>query len=155
MRDLSRPPVMVRPYCEADMDAVMDIWYQGWHSIAPQLVHPHSEARWRERWVSDIVPNHEIAVAESDHEILGFVTLNSATSELSQLFTRLPEQGRGVGSALINQVKNSCHERIFLFTLEINARSRKFYEKHGFRETGRSTNPLSGLPSVRYEWRDS
>jgi len=81
--------------------------------------------------------------------------LNLETSELSQLFTRLPEQGRGVGTALINWVKNRCHKEIYLFTLEINYRSREFYEKHGFRETGLSTNAISGLPTVGYEWRDT
>ena len=155
MRDIRCHLVLIRQYCEADMDAVIDIWYEGWHSIDPKLVHPHSKDEWRERWVSQIVPQHEIVVAEADREILGFVTLNLETSELSQLFTRLPEQGSGVGTALINWVKKSCHPRIYLFTLEINHRSREFYERHGFRETGLSTNAISGLPSVRYEWRDA
>ena len=124
--------MLIRQYCEADMGAIIDIWYEGWHSIDSKLVHPHSRTEWRDRWVSQITPKHEIAVAESDNEILGFVTLNLETSELSQLFTRLPEQGQGVGTALINWVKNRCHKEIYLFTLEINYRSREFYEKHGF-----------------------
>jgi putative acetyltransferase len=147
--------VIIRKYSEADMDAIIDIWYEGWHSIDAKLVHPQSKIEWRDRWVSQISPKHEIVVAESDNEILGFVTLNPETAELSQLFTRLPEQGRGVGSALINWVKNRCHKGVYLFTLEINYRSRKFYQEHGFRETGLSTNAISGLPTVRYEWRDA
>jgi len=155
MRSVRHHPVLIRKYCQADMDTVIDIWFEGWHSIAPGIVHPHSKPEWRDRWVSQIAPTHEIAVAESGNEISGFVTFNPATSELSQLFTRPPEQGRGVGSALINWVKNRCHKGVYLFTLEINHRSRKFYEKHGFRETGLSTNAISSLPSVRYEWRDA
>ena len=147
--------VIIRQYCEADMGAIIDIWYEGWHSIDSKLVHPHSKTEWGDRWVSQITPTHEVAVAESDNEILGFVTLNLETSELSQLFTRLPEQGRGVGTTLINWAKNRCHKGIYLFTLEINHRSREFYEKHGFRETGMSTNAISGLPTVGYEWRDT
>jgi len=148
-------PLLIRKYCDADMESVIDIWFDGWHSIDPGLIHPHSKSEWRERWVSQIVPTHEIAVAEADNGVLGFVTFNRETSELCQLFTGLPEQGRGVGSALINWVKNCCHDGVYLFTLEINCRSRKFYEKHGFRETGLSTNAISGLPTVRYEWRDT
>lgn len=147
--------MLIRNYCDVDMGEIIDIWFDGWHSIAPGLVHPHSKPEWRDRWVSRIAPTHEIAVAESDNEILGFVTFNPETAELSQLFTRLPEQSRGVGSALINWVKNRCHKGVYLFTLEINYRSRKFYEKHGFRETGLSSNAISGLPTVRYEWRDA
>jgi len=147
--------MLVRKYCAADMDTIIDIWYEGWHSINAKLVHPHSKTEWRYRWVSEITPKHEIAVAESDNEILGFVTLNLETSELSQLFTRLSEQGHGVGTALINWAKNRCQKGIYLFTLEINYLSREFYEKHGFRETGLSTNAISGLPTVRYEWRDA
>jgi len=147
-------PVLIRNYCAADRESVMDIWYDGWHSIAPGLVHPHSRPEWRERWVSQIVPTHEIAVAAAENEVLGFVTFNPQTSELSQLFTRLPELGRGIGGMLINWVKNRCPAGVYLYTLEINHRSRRFYEKHGFRESGLSTNALSGLPTVRYEWRD-
>lgn len=147
--------VIIRKYCEADMDAIIDIWYEGWHAIDPKLVHPHSKAEWRDRWVSRIVPQHEIVVAESDNGILGFITLNPESSELSQIFTKLSQQGHGVGSALINWAKNRCRKGICLFTLEINYRSREFYEKHGFRETGLSTNAISGLPTVRYEWRGS
>jgi len=147
--------MLVRKYCAADMVTIIDIWYEGWHSINAKLVHPHSKTEWRYRWVSEITPKHEIAVAESDNEILGFVTLNLETSELSQLFTRLSEQGHGVGTALINWAKNRCQKGIYLFTLEINYRSREFYEKHGFRETGLSTNAISGLPTVRYEWRNT
>ena len=147
--------MLIRKYCAADMTAIMDIWYQGWHSIDPALVHPHSKTEWRDRWISQIMPTHETLVAESDNDILGFVTFNRETAELTQLFTKLSEQGRGVGSALINRVKNSCPGGIYLFTLEINSRSRKFYHEHGFRETGLSSNPLSGLPTVRYEWPDA
>ncbi len=146
--------MIVRQYHEADMDAVIDIWYEGWYSIDPKLVHPQSKTEWRYRWDSQIIPKHEIAVSESDDEILGFITLNLETCELSQIFTRLPEQGRGIGSALINWAKNRCHAGIYLFTLEINHRSREFYKKHGFTETGLSTNPISGLPRIRYEWRN-
>jgi len=152
---IGRLLVLIRQYCEADMDAILDIWYEGWHSIDPKLVHPHSKSEWRDRWVSQIIPRHEIVVAESDNEILGFITLNLETAELTQLFTKLPEQGHGVGSALIDWAKNRCHKGIYLFTLEINHRSREFYEKHGFRETSMSTNAISGLPTVRYEWRDA
>lgn len=148
-------PVLIRKYCEADMNTIIDIWYEGWHSIAPGLVHPHSKPEWRDRWVSQITPAHEIVVAESDNEILGFVALNLETAELTQLFTKLPAQGRGVGSALINWVKNRCHNGVYLFALGINYRSRKFYQEHGFRETSLSSNAISGLPSVRYEWREA
>ena len=155
MRGVRGHPVLIRKYCEADMNTIIDIWYEGWHSIDSRLVHPHSKSRWRDRWVSQITPTHEIVVAESDDEILGFVTLNRETAELTQLFTKLSAQGRGVGSALINCVKNSGHKGVYLFTLEINYLSRKFYQEHGFRETGLSSNAISGLPSVRYEWRDA
>ena len=147
--------MLVRQYCESDMDAVIDIWFEGWHSIDSRLVHPHSKPEWRERWVSQIVPQHEIAVAAAAQEVLGFVTLNPEAGELSQLFTRLSEQGRGVGTALINWAKSRCHNGIYLYTLEINRRSREFYQGHGFSETGSSTNPISDLASVRCEWRDA
>jgi len=91
-------PVIIRKYCKADMDEIIDIWFQGWHAIDSKLVHPQSKAEWRERWISRIVPQHEIAVAESDKEILGFITLNPESSELSQIFTRLSQQGPGLAA---------------------------------------------------------
>jgi GNAT superfamily N-acetyltransferase len=134
------------------MNTIISIWFDGWHSIDPKLVHPLPKSEWRIRWVSEIIPNHEIAVLETDGEILGFITVNFNTSELSQIFTSLSEQGRGAGSALMNWAKSKYPEGLYLFTLELNRRSRKFYRKHGFRETGFSINQINGYPSVRYEW---
>ena len=145
----------IREYRETDMSRIINIWFDGWHSIAPGLVHPLPKSEWRTRWVSQIVPNHEIAVLESDGEILGFVTVNFNTSELSQIFTSLSERGRGVGTALMNWAKNKYPAGLFLFTLELNHRSRNFYRKHGFRETGHSINPINGYPSVRYAWSEN
>ena len=63
------------------MNTIISIWFDGWHSIDPKLVHPLPKSEWRIRWVSEIIPNHEIAVLETDGEILGFITVNFKPAE--------------------------------------------------------------------------
>ena len=40
-----------------------------------------------------------------------------------------------------------------LFTFETNSPARRFYEKHGFIETGRGFPNEEMLPDIRYEWK--
>ena len=42
--------------------------------------------------------------------------------------------------------------RLTLYAFEVNRNAQRFYEKHGFRETGRGHENEENLPDIRYEW---
>jgi GNAT superfamily N-acetyltransferase len=142
----------IRSYEAADLEVVVDLWYDAWHSIDPELRHPRSKPEWRSRWLDEIVPQHEIAVAELPPHIAGFAALRCASSELSQLFIAPSLQRTGVGSALLSWAKSRCPDGLYLYTLERNQGSRRFYERHGFRQSGAGVNAVNGHPTVRYQW---
>ena len=63
--------------------------------------------------------------------------------------------GRGIGGALLGQVKAHDHE-LQLWTFQSNTGARRFYERHGFvaeEFTDGSNNEEQRLPDVRYRWR--
>ena len=78
-------------------------------------------------------------VAEEDGEWLGvLLSTRSADGEacfVNHLYVMPQRRGRGIGSALVEHLKQECHRlgvrRIWLFCA---AHNRRFYERLGFRE---------------------
>lgn len=83
-------------------------------------------------------------VAESGEQVVGYVSLSSATPLASNahvamidgLAVRPDARGRGIGAALVAAaVEHAGHEglrRIRLRVLATNASARRLYERHGF-----------------------
>ncbi|MEM0953404.1 MAG: GNAT family N-acetyltransferase [Pseudomonadota bacterium] len=144
----------IRYYLPSDLDAVMDIWYRAWHSIDSNLQHPHPKSAWETRWSADIVPTHQVVVAEQHQEVAAFAALNQQIqpAELSQIFVDPRKQGCGLGTALLDWAKQRSPAGIVLWTLEINAGSRRFYERHGFVQTLPGVNEINQLRNIGYLW---
>ena len=83
-------------------------------------------------------------VAELNGDIVGFAQwvfgnessgLGYAMSELCSLYIHPEYKGNGIGTALINRVKQLCSaagcKNLQLYCLEQNTRSINFYKKHG------------------------
>jgi GNAT superfamily N-acetyltransferase len=79
-------------------------------------------------------------VAVDDDGILGFVAWDAATGEILRLYTHPRAWGRGAGRALLDRALDALREascrQAWLNTEERNARGRRFYERHGWREEG-------------------
>jgi GNAT superfamily N-acetyltransferase len=95
----------------------------------------------------------ELWVAEEEAQgVVGFAGLSG--SELTHLYTDPPAQNRGVGTALLDHVKNLRPERLELWVFQRNAGARRFYERHGFqlvRLTDGARN-MEREPDALYEW---
>jgi ribosomal protein S18 acetylase RimI-like enzyme len=63
--------------------------------------------------------------------------------------------GRGIGSQLIVLAKERRPAGLDLYTFQVNAGARQFYERHGFVEVSRSdgSGNEEGQPDVRYAGR--
>ncbi|MBO6052470.1 MAG: GNAT family N-acetyltransferase, partial [Clostridia bacterium] len=68
-----------------------------------------------------------------DGVVKGFVTISG--EEIGRLFVELCLWGRGIGHALLAEAMAEGGRR--LWVLEKNIRAIRFYERHGFRLTGR------------------
>ena len=73
---------------------------------------------------------------------------------LEQLYVRRPWTGRGIGSRLLAVAKERRPDGLQLWTFQVNAGARRFYERHGFvvvEMTDGSANE-ERQPDVRYAW---
>ena len=81
-----------------------------------------------------------------DPQAVGVVSVYGSVIENLYI---LPEcQGRGYGSRLLTFAIEQCADTPSLWVLSCNDRARRFYERHGFRETGRRKELRGGLAEV-------
>jgi putative acetyltransferase len=146
----SRP--FLRPYANADEDAAIELWRRTWAHHFPQIDFNARQAWWRERWKQELVPVAHIIVAEVDRTLVGFVTVDPATTYLDQLVVAPEHWGSGVATALLDEAKRLSPNGLDLLVNKENARAIRFYEKHGFACVGETKNPVSGRPVNRMRW---
>jgi putative acetyltransferase len=145
--------VPLRPYRSADEDAAIALWLRTWQAAYPDLDFAERLDWWRKRWRGELVRTTEIAVAELDGVMIGFVTVDPHTLYLDQLVVA-PEHWRsGVGAALIGKAKRISPQGLELHVNTDNARAIGFYLKHGFAISGADVNPISGKPVHRMSWQ--
>jgi GNAT superfamily N-acetyltransferase len=97
----------------------------------------------------------EIWVEEHGGHVVGFVGLRE--DEVSHLYVEPGQQGRGIGTGLLDHAKSLRPDRLELWVFQKNDGARRFYERHGFRLV-RLTDGADNMekePDALYEWRPS
>ena len=131
----------IRPAVPADMAAVADLWHVGWHDAHPGhvpdgLTAARTLAAFHERTPTR-VGDTTVAVAD-DGELLGFVMV--VGDEVEQVFVGPVARGGDLAALLLaeaeRQVAAGGHGEAWLAVVAGNARARRFYEKHGWVDTG-------------------
>ena len=95
----------------------------------------------------------ELWVAVEEGRVVGFAGVSG--SELTHLYVDPSAQNGGIGSALLDHMKNLCPERLELWVFQQNEGARRFYERHGF-QLVRLTDGAGNMeqePDALYEWR--
>ena len=142
----------LRLYVDADQDAAIELWRRTWQHHFPQIDFNERLAWWRERWKQELVPVAEVVVAESDGELIGFVTIDPKTRYLDQLVVAPEHWGSRAAVALLDEAMRRSPSGIELLVNKDNVRAIRFYEKHGFRYLREDKNPVSGRPVNRMGW---
>ncbi|HET9344877.1 MAG TPA: GNAT family N-acetyltransferase [Candidatus Limnocylindrales bacterium] len=139
----------------SDADALGDVWlaaFKATYAFPP--AHPDADVR---RWIRDeIVPREETFVAvEPDGAIVGFMSLRD--DDLDHLYVRPDRFDRGIGSRFVELAKKRRPGGLGLYTFQVNARARRFYERRGFRveRFGNGESNEERQPDVRYTWDPS
>ena len=131
----------IRPADAADMAAVADLWHEGWHSghaghVPEGLTAARTLTAFRERTPTRVADT-TVAVSD-DGRLLGFVMV--VGDEVEQVFVGPDARGGGVADRLLaeaeRQVGSAGHDEAWLAVVAGNARARRFYEKHGWVDTG-------------------
>jgi GNAT superfamily N-acetyltransferase len=149
----------LRPALPEDVLAVAQVWHDAWSDghfgHVPDALLPYRRLVDFERRVPQRIADTTVAVVEG--QIVGFVTVHE--EELEQLFVARAERGRGVADRLLQhgeQLIAARHVGAWLAVVEGNARARRFYERHGWHDTGPFDHraEISGgtlaVPSRRY-----
>jgi GNAT superfamily N-acetyltransferase len=160
MADTKRASFRLRPADAGDVEEVAHVWYLGWqdghlgHVPAPLVLHRDFDS-FRARVPARIAAT---TVAVRDARVIGFVTVHS--DELEQIFVVESARGGGVAQALLDHAEAAIARRYEVAWLAVvagNARARRFYERHGWRDAGAidyAAEIVGGrisVPSQRYE----
>lgn len=93
----------------------------------------------------------EVWVAALEGSLCGFLALEG--DWLDRLYVHPSQQGRGVGSALWEQVLALRPEGFELYTHVENSQARAFYEARGCEAVAFGVSPPpESMPDVRYRW---
>ena len=90
-------------------------------------------------------------IALDDGELVGFVAFTSGA--VMQLYVHVGHLRRGIGSTLLEHVKDASGGRLWLYAFATNTNAQRFYERHDFRLVERGFEPVMRLADLRYEWR--
>jgi len=135
-----------------DAGAIAGVYLASFHATyAFPLAHTDEEVRG---WIaSHLVPELETWVVMLDDRIVALLALDDAG--IDQLYVHPDAQGRGIGSELVDLAKQRGPGGLDLYTFQVNARARRFYERHGFvvAAMGDGSGNEEGQPDVLYRWR--
>jgi len=128
---------------------------------------PPSAAREQQRWKERFTdPEGWVAKALDGLELAGAVSVMAARTDgghgtkipgvahLGRMFVHPEHWGRGIGTALLLQgvaeMKQRGYRKAQLYTGARNVRSRRFYERHGWRLGDEPEGYHEGIPMVCY-----
>ncbi|MAE96017.1 MAG: GNAT family N-acetyltransferase [Deltaproteobacteria bacterium] len=140
----------------AELEPVVALWRRSRDEVQPWLEARmgHSREGDRRFFGEVILEQHEVWLAVEGDRAVGFMALSPGFVE--HLYVDPPEQGRGVGGALLAFALTRSPRELSLYTHQRNLRARRFYERRGFRAVAFGVSPLPECePDVLYRWRPS
>lgn len=146
----------LRPYHPLDCEDLLEVWYRS-AALAHSFLPAAHFAQERIAIATQYLPKAETWVCEQRDQIVGFVSLlnrvgnDAGGSEVGGLFVDPDWQGQGIGQALMNQavaLKGTLTVAVF----EQNAIGRRFYDRYGFVEIGRTRHPETGFSLVQMQY---
>lgn len=155
-----------RTMTDADRTGVADIGYSSWlaNRHYQEWFDPAVEAKvrtWLRDWVRD--PKCDVVVCVVDGAVVGWGARDNyenagagrAMDYISDLWVDPTTQGRGIGSAILNELMDRMradgHKRARIEVAQANLRAIDLYVRQGFRETWRGVkmSETLGLPLPR------
>ena len=134
-----------------EADTIAEVFLASFRGLTflPRL---HSDNDIR-RWIrTEVVPQHDVWVAEVGGRVVGFAALRE--NLLGHLYVHPVEQSRSFGTALLDVVKRERPDGFRLWVFQKNEGARRFYERHGLRlvELTDGAGNEEREPDALYEW---
>lgn len=137
----------------AEADAVATLWLRSRRASIPAIPPPaHTDAEVRAWFAEVVLPTREVWIADDGGAVRALLVL--AEEWIDQLYVDPEHVGRGIGSDLLALAKRRRPAGLELWTFQANAGARRFYERHGFLTTDKTSGDNEErAPDVRYAWR--
>ena len=142
--------IEIRRATAEDAPPMAEVFLDSFHATYDfPLAHTDDEVRG---WFREhVVPTMEAWVAVDAGHVVGLMVL--APGWLEQLYLAPDRLGEGIGSRLVALAKERSPEGLQLWTFQVNARARRFYERHGFVAVEQTDDGNEERqPDVRYVW---
>ncbi|GHE68041.1 histone acetyltransferase [Streptomyces longispororuber] len=143
--------VTLRPATAAEGPAVAEVYLRAYDAALPTVRRAHTDDEVRD-FFRHVVERGTTWVAEEAGAVVGMMVLDG--TELSQLHLAPDRRGRGIGDRFVALAKERSPSGLSLWTFQVNAPARRFYERHGFTaDRWTDGDNEEGVPDVRYVWR--
>jgi ribosomal protein S18 acetylase RimI-like enzyme len=132
--------IQLRAARPEDAPAIAEIWRVGWADghlgrVPAELVAVRDAESFRTRAAQRVA---DTTVAVVGDEVAGFVMV--VEDEVEQVYVAGQHRGAGVADALLDaaerRIGDAGHRMAWLAVVPGNARARRFYERHGWRDAG-------------------
>ncbi len=137
---------MIRPFCNQDTESLLTVWYEA-SILAHDFIRADFWAGERDTIRNEYLPKSETYVYLSDGDLVGFISL--LDDHIGGLFVHPQAQGQGIGNALVlyaAELRGDLTVNAFV----LNDRAVRFYERLGFVEQGRGTEPATGFEEITF-----
>jgi GNAT superfamily N-acetyltransferase len=148
--------MQVRAATADDIGAVIEVGTEAWWATYAPLagddyVRDGIAKWWSREAIARGVEAGGTLVAEEAGRVVGMASYSLLADDdavmLWKLYVRPDAQGNGAGRALLRAVVDGAGDRPVRLTHVVgNHRAHGFYERLGFRETGRKPSPIPGGP---------
>ena len=142
----------VRRAGDGDLDAVARVWHESASAMDGAAADVPSLDALRQRIDAELEAGWELHVAMRGKRVVGMLAIKPDFATLDQIFVAPGEQGRGVGTALLETARRTLPTGFTLRMAASNDRPRRFYEKHGLKPLGEGMHPRTGVPVRFYGW---
>jgi ribosomal protein S18 acetylase RimI-like enzyme len=145
---------VIREYRAEDFDAVTILWRISREKSLPDFQQEKGHFFYEDRdyFQYHVLMENQIWVVDVDNYPVAFMAMNK--DFVDQLYIHPNYWRQGLGLALLNIARARSPEHVWLYTLQVNANARAFYEKNGFvAEKFGISPPPESEPDVEYHWR--
>ncbi|WP_086831124.1 GNAT family N-acetyltransferase [Streptomyces sp. NRRL B-24572] len=144
--------LVVRRAVDSDAPTVAEVWLRSYTAALPDVRRAHTDEEVRSWFRHVVVPHRETWVATVEDAVVALMVLDG--EDLDQLYIDPPWRGHGIGDRLVELAKRRSAAGLSLWTFQVNAPARRFYERHGFvaAEYTDGEGNEEREPDVRYVW---
>ncbi|MGL4174431.1 MAG: GNAT family N-acetyltransferase [Dermatophilaceae bacterium] len=145
---------MIRPAISTDGAAITKVFRASREVAMPYLPRRYDDERTEAFFTHVVLVRCETWVTEAPEtgEIVGFAALEGEV--LEHLYLRPDVRRQGLGSLLLEQVRQARPAGIRLRVFTRNTEARAFYERHGFRQVDSNDGSRNeeNEPDMTYAW---